>query len=201
MVLQPWCCSSWAFTAVAPCSRSAQGLTPPSPARGLPRNEPALAWSIPHRQRSPHSRKGHDHDVRNSLKPASSSPPTRALPERKREYRKARNGLVAEEIELRRQLERVRAQRRALPPRRIGTTVRRRRPRHRSARRAARGAARPHARAGGANSISSGEARPCAPCGTPRLSFGKGARWVVSWMAGFEAVGGRHGRGPFREWW
>ncbi len=51
------------------------------------------------------------------LKPASQlATHTRRFPNESAEYRKARMALLAEEIELRRHLERVAAQRRALPP-------------------------------------------------------------------------------------
>ncbi|MFP3693104.1 DUF899 family protein, partial [Burkholderia sp. SIMBA_048] len=52
-----------------------------------------------------------------TLKPArllADSPPR--FPGESTEYRRARNALLAEEIELRRHIERVAAQRRALPP-------------------------------------------------------------------------------------
>jgi len=42
--------------------------------------------------------------------------PTRRLPGESTQYRTARNALLAEEIELRGRIERVAAQRRALPP-------------------------------------------------------------------------------------
>jgi predicted dithiol-disulfide oxidoreductase (DUF899 family) len=52
-----------------------------------------------------------------SLKPATQlTTHTRRFPNESAEYRKARMALLAEEIELRRHLERVAAQRRALPP-------------------------------------------------------------------------------------
>ena len=52
-----------------------------------------------------------------TLKPAQAlAQSTRRFPGESAEYRRARNALLAEEIELRRHIERVAAQRRALPP-------------------------------------------------------------------------------------
>lgn len=57
------------------------------------------------------------HDPFQTLKPAQAlAQSTRRFPGESAEYRRARNALLAQEIELRRHIERVAVQRRALPP-------------------------------------------------------------------------------------
>src|SRR4029079_11493141 len=81
---------------------------------GAPMNHPLLREVRPGRTVI----KGRPMDTRHNLKPATEMVKQNHVrfPDESDEYRRARDRLLIEEIELRRHIERVAAQRRALPP-------------------------------------------------------------------------------------